>query len=165
MVDRRSSKTVAASRKSTPCFLKVAAAFFTSQVNVILPVYTPGPLAFRALPRPRASVHPRFVATALAAKTCEKWPDFADVELAGQPKLGVHLRKAADGLGSSPCYGGQPSRCGLACQPKLAEQERKPRAGERRLAERGGFEPPCRLRDKTLSRRPRYDHFGTSPQR
>ena len=31
------------------------------------------------------------------------------------------------------------------------------------LAERVGFEPTCRLRDKTLSRRPRYDHFGTSP--
>jgi hypothetical protein len=31
------------------------------------------------------------------------------------------------------------------------------------LAEREGFEPPCPLRDKTLSRRPRYDHFGTSP--
>ena len=35
----------------------------------------------------------------------------------------------------------------------------------RRLAERVGFEPTCRLRDKTLSRRPRYDHFGTSPLR
>ncbi len=33
------------------------------------------------------------------------------------------------------------------------------------VAERVGFEPTCRLRDKTLSRRPRYDHFGTSPQR
>ena len=33
------------------------------------------------------------------------------------------------------------------------------------LAERVGFEPTCPLRDKTLSRRPRYDHFGTSPQR
>ena len=32
-----------------------------------------------------------------------------------------------------------------------------------RLAERVGFEPTCPLRDKTLSRRPRYDHFGTSP--
>ena len=31
------------------------------------------------------------------------------------------------------------------------------------LAERVGFEPTCRLPDKTLSRRPRYDHFGTSP--
>ena len=31
------------------------------------------------------------------------------------------------------------------------------------MAERVGFEPTCRLRDKTLSRRPRYDHFGTSP--
>jgi hypothetical protein len=31
------------------------------------------------------------------------------------------------------------------------------------LAERVGFEPTCPLRDKTLSRRPRYDHFGTSP--
>ena len=43
-------------------------------------------------------------------------------------------------------------------QPKLAE-------GERRLAERVGFEPTCRLPDKSLSRRSRYDHFGTSPQR
>ena len=34
-----------------------------------------------------------------------------------------------------------------------------------KMAEREGFEPPCPLRDKTLSRRPRYDHFGTSPQR
>ena len=33
------------------------------------------------------------------------------------------------------------------------------------MAERVGFEPTCPLRDKTLSRRPRYDHFGTSPQR
>ena len=33
------------------------------------------------------------------------------------------------------------------------------------LAERVGFEPTCRLPDKTLSRRPRYDHFGTSPLR
>ena len=32
------------------------------------------------------------------------------------------------------------------------------------LAERVGFEPTCRLPDKTLSRRPRYDHFGTSPR-
>ena len=32
------------------------------------------------------------------------------------------------------------------------------------VAERVGFEPTCRLPDKTLSRRPRYDHFGTSPQ-
>ena len=33
------------------------------------------------------------------------------------------------------------------------------------MAERVGFEPTCRLPDKTLSRRPRYDHFGTSPDR
>jgi hypothetical protein len=33
------------------------------------------------------------------------------------------------------------------------------------MAERVGFEPTCRLPDKTLSRRPRYDHFGTSPYR
>ena len=31
------------------------------------------------------------------------------------------------------------------------------------MAERVGFEPTCRFPDKTLSRRPRYDHFGTSP--
>src|SRR5437763_8150553 len=46
----------------------------------------------------------------------------------------------------------------LACRPKLGRESR-----ERRLAEREGFEPPCRLPGKTLSRRPRYDHFGTSP--
>ena len=28
----------------------------------------------------------------------------------------------------------------------------------------GGIRTPCPLRDKTLSRRPRYNHFGTSPQ-
>src|SRR4051812_35971877 len=33
------------------------------------------------------------------------------------------------------------------------------------MAERVGFEPTCPLQDKTLSRRPRYDHFGTSPWR
>ena len=33
------------------------------------------------------------------------------------------------------------------------------------LAERVGFEPTCRFPDNTLSRRARYDHFGTSPQR
>ena len=33
------------------------------------------------------------------------------------------------------------------------------------LAERVGFEPTCRLPDNTLSRRARYDHFGTSPGR
>ena len=32
------------------------------------------------------------------------------------------------------------------------------------MAERVGFEPTCRLPDKPLSRRSRYDHFGTSPQ-
>jgi hypothetical protein len=31
------------------------------------------------------------------------------------------------------------------------------------VAERVGFEPTCRLPDNTLSRRARYDHFGTSP--
>ena len=34
---------------------------------------------------------------------------------------------------------------------------------EQYLAERVGFEPTCRLPDNTLSRRARYDHFGTSP--
>ena len=33
------------------------------------------------------------------------------------------------------------------------------------MAERVGFEPTCRLPDNTLSRRARYDHFGTSPQK
>ena len=37
------------------------------------------------------------------------------------------------------------------------------RGHENEVAERVGFEPTCRFPDKTLSRRPRYDHFGTSP--
>src|SRR5688572_16628771 len=45
--------------------------------------------------------------------------------------------------------------------PTVAASEAS--AWRRRMAEREGFEPPCRLPDKTLSRRPRYDHFGTSP--
>jgi hypothetical protein len=40
---------------------------------------------------------------------------------------------------------------------------RSDKRAKRSLAERVGFEPTCPLRDKTLSRRPRYDHFGTSP--
>ena len=56
--------------------------------------------------------------------------------------------------------------------PALACRERRRRARKKRarqsgllsnMAEREGFEPPCRLPGKTLSRRPRYDHFGTSP--
>ncbi len=50
---------------------------------------------------------------------------------------------------------------------RVGEPSRSSRAIERerrRMAERVGFEPTCPLRDKTLSRRPRYDHFGTSPQ-
>ena len=36
----------------------------------------------------------------------------------------------------------------------------------RYVAERVGFEPTCPLlAGKTLSRRPRYDRFGTSPQK
>src|SRR5436190_22566190 len=34
---------------------------------------------------------------------------------------------------------------------------------QNKMAERVGFEPTCRFRDKSLSRRSRYDHFGTSP--
>ena len=45
----------------------------------------------------------------------------------------------------------------------MARRDEAHPKGERSLAERVGFEPTCRLRDKTLSRRPRYDHFGTSP--
>jgi hypothetical protein len=48
--------------------------------------------------------------------------------------------------------------------PVRAERETDTQYQERRrLAERVGFEPTCRLPDKPLSRRPRYDHFGTSP--
>ena len=60
-----------------------------------------------------------------------------------------------------------------SCRERRAEREsrrslnaaRSAKRAKRNLAERVGFEPTCPLRDKTLSRRPRYDHFGTSPQR
>src|SRR5918998_532034 len=51
-------------------------------------------------------------------------------------------------------------QCGLDGLPTAAASAT---SDGRRVAEREGFEPPCRLPDKTLSRRPRYDHFGTSP--
>src|SRR3954452_7305930 len=49
----------------------------------------------------------------------------------------------------------------LEADPKRHTSEQR----ERCVAERVGFEPTCRLPDNTLSRRARYDHFGTSPQR
>ena len=47
-------------------------------------------------------------------------------------------------------------------KPARADNDR---ARAKELAERVGFEPTCRLPDNTLSRRARYDHFGTSPVR
>src|SRR5262249_10902502 len=46
---------------------------------------------------------------------------------------------------------------------RLPRAQKRPHCCGRKMAEREGFEPPCRLPGKTLSRRPRYDHFGTSP--
>src|SRR3954447_10971315 len=59
-------------------------------------------------------------------------------------------------------FGGHPSR---NVRPDAAppSEAASVASDRRRMAERVGFEPTCRLRDKTLSRRPRYDHFGTSP--
>ena len=66
-------------------------------------------------------------------------------------------------LASLAGFGGHPSRCS---SPDAAKPSGAASVASvwRRMAERVGFEPTCRLRDKTLSRRPRYDHFGTSPQ-
>ena len=50
---------------------------------------------------------------------------------------------------------------GVADRKLLSDNKLK--ASKEEMAERVGFEPTCRLPDKTLSRRPRYDHFGTSP--
>jgi hypothetical protein len=61
----------------------------------------------------------------------------------GEPKIGAKLEVVAPG------------------EPTTAAKLLKPK--KLMLAERVGFEPTCPLRDKTLSRRPRYDHFGTSP--
>jgi hypothetical protein len=69
--------------------------------------------------------------------------------VAGSWTRAVHLRATR--------YGGQP----LHGLPTVAHALVGKR--ERMVAEREGFEPPCRLPGKTLSRRPRYDHFGTSP--
>ena len=56
--------------------------------------------------------------------------------------------------------GGAPKACRGVPEASL-DADRLSEAKE--LAERVGFEPTCRLRDNTLSRRARYDHFGTSP--
>ena len=52
------------------------------------------------------------------------------------------------------------SHCAVARVESVVFVARRER---RRMAERVGFEPTCRLPDNTLSRRARYDHFGTSP--
>ena len=72
------------------------------------------------------------------------------------------LRELASEDKSRAGFGGHPSRDARERWPAIRSQRAK-RAVWRRLAERVGFEPTCPLRDKTLSRRPRYDHFGTSP--
>ncbi len=54
-------------------------------------------------------------------------------------------------------------RGSLSSYLQFAVRPARAREQKRKLAERVGFEPTCPLRDKTLSRRPRYDHFGTSP--
>jgi hypothetical protein len=41
---------------------------------------------------------------------------------------------------------------------------RQANACRKSLAEGGGFEPPCHLRDAWFSRPARYDHFGIPPQ-
>ena len=75
-------------------------------------------------------------------------------EPACHPKLWVNQTGSPPLLRS---YGGHPSH-GLPSVAHALDGKR-----ERRMAEREGFEPPCGLPRKTLSRRPRYDHFGTSP--
>src|SRR5436190_10956103 len=63
----------------------------------------------------------------------------------------IHLRRSV------------PSRCVHVPIGKKEQARKNGPVSFDRLAEREGFEPPCRLLGKTLSRRPRYDHFGTSP--
>ena len=56
-----------------------------------------------------------------------------------------------------------PSRDERSDPPMPEDHTKRQILASEGLAERVGFEPTCRLPDKTLSRRPRYDHFGTSP--
>jgi hypothetical protein len=65
----------------------------------------------------------------------------------------------AERVGFEPSRGELKARRAMPWKPARAD---KTECNEV-LAERVGFEPTCRLPDKTLSRRPRYDHFGTSP--
>ena len=64
----------------------------------------------------------------------------------------------AERVGFAPARDGPKAYRGMTEDTINAKSERS-----EGLAERVGFEPTCRLPDKTLSRRPRYDHFGTSP--
>jgi hypothetical protein len=68
------------------------------------------------------------------------------------------------------CNGGEG---GIRCRSRWAKpvapnrktgRLRRRLSEAKELAERVGFEPTCRSPGKTLSRRPRYDHFGTSPR-
>jgi hypothetical protein len=65
----------------------------------------------------------------------------------------------AERVGFEPSRGELKARRAMPWKPARADKSECNEV----LAERVGFEPTCRLPDKTLSRRPRYDHFGTSP--
>jgi hypothetical protein len=80
--------------------------------------------------------------------------------LAGRSSLtNARERRMAERVGFEPSRGELKARRAMPWKPARAD---KTECNEV-LAERVGFEPTCRLPDKTLSRRPRYDHFGTSP--
>src|SRR5207302_8857538 len=86
-----------------------------------------------------------------------------------ESRMRVILRRRTAAARDARCLGGIRAKSQRAPKARAARcpgSPREPPTTEpkvREVAERVGFEPTCRLPDKTLSRRPRYDHFGTSP--
>ena len=70
------------------------------------------------------------------------------------------VRAISQVIGGERLKGGEGA---LTTHVAIAQQYKSFFFSSLQMAERVGFEPTCPLRDKTLSRRPRYDHFGTSP--
>ena len=81
--------------------------------------------------------------------------------LSWTPRSGTHIQPQCDGDGTT-----RSGALGSGCRTSAGKVDATLPNFYLELAERVGFEPTCPLlAGKTLSRRPRYDRFGTSPRK
>ena len=81
--------------------------------------------------------------------------------LSWTPRSGTRLQPQCDGDGTT-----RSGALGSGCRTSAGKVDATLPNFYLELAERVGFEPTCPLlAGKTLSRRPRYDRFGTSPRK